>query len=458
MTFRLEPSLPPPNPPDSLSLLPIMKSHLLLLTLAAVLPLAAQTSSPVKGIAVTAAPSSPAQAEILALCIGNNAYLRPEDQLDTPINDAQLMKRSLERLPGGAEVLIVTDGAKEAIDMQLNALKAKASARPYKLAFFYYSGHGVEDQPLGFEKPETFLLPTDAIIEDVNQLPTRAIALSSVLQRLNEMKTTVRAVVLDCCRDGAPKAAGALAGASKSITGGLDERVKAALGKAVVPEATLIAFAASPGRRAAAFLKESDSNSPFTALLSLQLTTGAGNLRDLVESAAELTEIRTEKRQVPYVNYVGAASSIRQITFRSKAEPLVMPELPKSEPVSAPMPQTAPPPSTPRPAGWETKKSPELIKAFADLAALDVTIQTERVNWQKAINVINKLTDFKRSPVRQGSPAYDECMRASKVIQLVESSAPDRIAERARLEAIIRAHGGDPSTIRPAATPAPAAP
>lgn len=435
-----------------------MKSHLLLLTLAAVLPLAAQTSAPVKGLAVTPSTSASAQAEILALCIGNNAYLRPEDQLDTPINDAQLMKRSLERLPGGADVLLVTDGTKEAIDMQLNAFKAKASARPYKLAFFYYSGHGVEDQPLGFEKPETFLLPTDAIIEDVNQLPTRAIALSSILQRLNDMKTTVRAVVLDCCRDGAPKAAGALVGASKSLGNGLDERVKAALGKAVVPEATLIAFAASPGRRAAAFLKESDSNSPFTSFLSLQLTTGTGNLRDLVESAAELTEIRTEKRQVPYVNYVGAASSIRQITFRSKAEPPVMPELPKSEPVSAPMSQTAPPPSTPRPTGWETKKSPELIQAFADLAALHVAMDTERANYQKALNVINRLTNFKRTSVQEGSPAFHECMRAKNVIDAIDASAPARIAERARLEAIIRAHGGDPSTIRPAATPAPFAP
>lgn len=428
-----------------------MKLHLPLLWVAAVLPLAAQSTSPVKGIAVNPAPSAPAQAEILALCIGNNAYLRPEDQLDTPINDAQLMKRSLERLPGGADVLLVTDGTKEMIDMQLNAFKAKASARPYKLAFFYYSGHGVEDQPLGFEKQETFLLPTDAIIEDVNQLPTRAIALSSILQRLNEMKTTVRAVVLDCCRDGAPKAAGSLAGASKSISGGLDERVKAALGKAVVPEATLIAFAASPGRRAAAFLKESDSNSPFTSFLSLQLTTGTGNLRDLVESAAELTEIRTEKRQVPYVNYVGAASSIRQITFRTKAVAPVMPELPKSEPTSVP-------PSTPRAPGWETKKSPELVQAFADLAALDATMTTERANYQKALGVINRLTNYKRTPVVDGSPAFHECLRAKNIIDAIDASAQGRITERARLEAIIRAHGGDPSTIRVSATPAAAAP
>jgi len=56
----------------------------------------------------------------------------PEDQLDTPITDAQLMKRSLERLPGGAGRAAGhgRHARIEMIDMQLNAFKAKASARP----------------------------------------------------------------------------------------------------------------------------------------------------------------------------------------------------------------------------------------------------------------------------------------------------------------------------------------
>jgi len=160
---------------------------------------------------------------------------------------------------------------------------------------------------------------------------------------------------------------------------------------------------------------------------------------------------------VPYVNYVGAASSIRQITFRTKAEPPMMPELPKSEPV--PTPVTSAPPTTTPPSGWQNiKKSPELVKAFADLAALDVTMATERVNYQKALAVINRLTNNRRTPVVQDSPAYHECMRASNVINAVEASAPSRIQERARLEAIIKVHGGDPNTIRTPATPAPAVP
>jgi formylglycine-generating enzyme required for sulfatase activity/uncharacterized caspase-like protein len=261
---------------------------------------------------VLAAPA----ADIVALVIGNNAYTRVEDQLDTPINDAQLMKATLEALPGGADVKLLTDATKEEIQIALNALKVRAQGA--KLALVFFSGHGMDGQPDGYATEDTFLLPVDATIPDVNYLDTRAISLSSVLTALKNAPVTARAVFLDCCRSGAPKATAALASSTKNF-GDIDERVKAALGKAVVPDATLVAFAASPGRKAAAFLTEADENSPFTKFLTDQLATGTGNLRDLVEAAAETTETRTGKRQVPYVTYTGAASAIRQIVFRTSA-------------------------------------------------------------------------------------------------------------------------------------------
>ena len=253
-------------------------------------------------------------ADIVALVIGNNEYHREEDKLDTPVNDAQLMKRTLEALPGGADVKLLIDATKEDIQIALNALKVRAQGA--KLALVFFSGHGMDGRPDGYVSEDTFLLPVDATIPDVNYLDTRAVSLTSILTTLKNTPVTARAVFLDCCRSGAPKATAALASNTKNF-GDLDERVKAALGNAVVPDATLVAFAASPGRKAAAFLSESDENSPFTKFLTEQLATGTGNLRDLVEAAAEITEIRTGKRQVPYVIYSGAASAIRQITFRT---------------------------------------------------------------------------------------------------------------------------------------------
>lgn len=92
-----------------------------------------------------------------------------------------------------------------------------------------------------------------------------------------------------------------------------------------MPDATLVAFAASPGRKAASFLSDQDKNSPFTMFLAEQLGSGVGNLRDLVEAAAEQTELATERRQVPYVSYNGATSAIKQIVFREVAAPGAMP-------------------------------------------------------------------------------------------------------------------------------------
>ena len=110
---------------------------------------------------------------------------------------------------------------------------------------------------------------------------------------MKDCPVTARAVILGCCRTGAPKATGALVGGGAKNFGQLDERVKVTLDKAVIPDATLVAFSASPGREAAAVLSEHDENSPFTMFLAEQLRSGVGNLRDLVEAAVEKTELTT---------------------------------------------------------------------------------------------------------------------------------------------------------------------
>lgn len=256
-------------------------------------------------------------ADIVALCIGNDDYVNAGDKLDTPVADARLMKQALESLPGGADVKLLTDATRVDIVIALNELKDRAKGA--KLALVFYSGHGMDGQPRGYATEDTFLLPVEAQIPSEDHLAAAAVGLREVLAALKDCPVTARAVILDCCRTGAPKATGALVAAGTKNFGGLDDRVKAALGKAVVPDATLVAFAASPGRKAASFLRDSDANSPFTLFLAEQLGSGAGNLRDLVEAAAEKTELATERRQVPYVSYNGATSAIKEIVFRETA-------------------------------------------------------------------------------------------------------------------------------------------
>lgn len=80
----------------------------------------------------------------------------------------------------------------------------------------------------------------------------------------------------------------------------------------------------------------------------------------------------------------------------------------------------------------------KIAELKADLAEVETKIQSERDRWKASINVINQLTNFKKTPVREGSPQYHQCMEASRIINEVESGAANLKAQRARLEAMIQ--------------------
>lgn len=87
--------------------------------------------------------------------------------------------------------------------------------------------------------------------------------------------------------------------------------------------------------------------------------------------------------------------------------------------------------------------SPDVTKAKVaqlkgELAKVESTIESQRARWTDARDTINRLTNFKKTPVKEGSPAYHQCMAASKVINEVESGAPALKAEKSRLENVIK--------------------
>jgi formylglycine-generating enzyme required for sulfatase activity len=171
------------------------------------------------------------------------------------------------------------------------------------------------------------------------------VPLGSILAKLKEANVAARAIILDCCRSGAGKA-----GASKGIED-IDADVKKALGQAVIPDGTLIAFAASPGRKAAAYLKESDSNSPFTSYFCNEIATTGGNLRDIAENAGAITKTKTGQRQVPYVSWVGDASVIKSIILQGRSAPVQLAKM-QTTPVTLALPDPPKPaPTSPIHAG-----------------------------------------------------------------------------------------------------------
>ena len=70
----------------------------------------------------------------------------------------------------------------------------------------------------------------------------------------------------------------------------------------------------------------------------------------------------------------------------------------------------------------------------AALTAIDTKIAAERKRWTDATAVINRLTNFKKTPVQEGTQAYYKCVEASKIIQEVEAGAEALKQEKSRLE------------------------
>lgn len=86
----------------------------------------------------------------------------------------------------------------------------------------------------------------------------------------------------------------------------------------------------------------------------------------------------------------------------------------------------------------EDRKSEKLAELKGSLAEIESTISSERERWQNALDTINRLTNFKKTPVREGSPQHQQCLRAAEVIREVESGAAELKAQKAKLEATIK--------------------
>ena len=85
----------------------------------------------------------------------------------------------------------------------------------------------------------------------------------------------------------------------------------------------------------------------------------------------------------------------------------------------------------------QTSPALKIAELKGELAAVDAKIASETARWQSGIDTINRLTNFKKTPVREGSPQYHQCMEASRIIKEVESGAAAIKAEKARLTAMI---------------------
>ncbi len=261
-----------------------------------------------------------AAAEKEALVIGCAAYenITPLPLVATDVRDVAAALTTL-----GFHVTPVPDPGIEAFNTAL--LKFKTTAKGAKVVLVYYSGHGLEHEQ------ENYLLPVDASLDSAAQLRSQAVNVDTLLSDLKATQAPARTVILDCCRD---NPFGATVKSWRPATkSAVDANVLRALGEAEIPEATMIVFASSSGRKAASRLNHDSVHSPFTASFLEFIQSPGLSLRDVFDKVEDAVSAATENRQTPVTKYGGSSRVFRELVF-----------LPGGPGVKPPPPLPPPPP------------------------------------------------------------------------------------------------------------------
>ncbi|MGB7344469.1 MAG: caspase family protein, partial [Pirellulaceae bacterium] len=213
-----------------------------------------------------------------ALVIGNGGY--PEGKLKNPGNDAKLMAETLE--PLGFKVTIKTDLDQQQMDQ---AVSEFAGMLPRgSVALFFYAGHGVQDK-----NKRNYLIPIGAKLQNEASIRYRTLSLDFVIDALEQSKSNLNIVVLDCCRDNPFE---------RSWTRSLDAR-----GLAVIeaPEGTIIAHSTASGETAE---DGAGANSVYTTQLAKSFKQGSAERTPLVSIFRQASRaVLEETRQRPFLEF-----------------------------------------------------------------------------------------------------------------------------------------------------------
>ena len=292
-------------------------------------------------------------AERVALVVGCANYRAdPTLVLDTPVQDARDLGALLASPALGFEVIPVLDATVE--DFYAGLRKFKDRAKGARLALVYFSGHGIE------HGGQNYLITVNAVLDSEDQLDTQTMNLERVMKDLGGTDATVKLAILDCCRNN-PFAPTKSWMKTKAMP---RNAVLRALGEAEIPEATLVCFATSAGRKAAALLNENSKNSPFTEFLLDEMPKPGQSLRTIFENVHDRISRSTAGRQVPTLRTDDALSEIFRNTVLVAAKtpsPSSLPpspEGPREESVPGRAPAVAPPKPLAPPQSDRRESSP----------------------------------------------------------------------------------------------------
>lgn len=225
---------------------------------------------------VTLGVCASAQAERLALVVGNAAY-NSAPVLKNPVNDATAVADALKRL--GFGVTLLTDAGGDDLWKQMDAFAAKADTA--ESVVFYYSGHAFQMSGVNY------LVPVNAKLSTREGAKKEAWSLDAIIARL-QSRSRQTLIFLDACRnDPLPSTVRGSGAAADGLA-----RVQAGAG-------TFVAFATAPGEVTADGVGDS-ANSPFTSALLSHLEEPGISISDMMIEVRNDVENATLRKQVPW--------------------------------------------------------------------------------------------------------------------------------------------------------------
>ena len=225
----------------------------------------------------------------VALVIGNEAYLRA--RLQNPVNDAKAMEAALQGL--GFSVRRLSNVDKREFDAAVDAFAG--GLKPGDLAFFYFSGHGIQ------VARENYLVPVGFAATHEVDAKRAAKSADQIQERLEASGARLRVMVLDACRDNpfrTTRSLGGLAAMAASVQG------------------TLISFATAGN--GVADDNPGGKNGLFTEHLLRNMQTPGAGLREVFVRTREGVYEASGQKQLPsiYENVIG------ELILRDPAEEL----------------------------------------------------------------------------------------------------------------------------------------
>lgn len=184
-----------------------------------------------------------AQQRRIALVIGNGDY-RHSGKLKNPVNDAEVMAKTLESL----DFTVIKELNADKSKMEKVIYDFSRRLNEYNVALFYYAGHGIQ---VG---GRNFLLPTDAVLEDKIAAEFEAIDVSKIVSQFERHPNNTNIVILDACRNNP----------FKSFSRGGESGFSAI----PAPSGTIIAFATGEGSTAS---DGNGENGLYTSVLTKEM-------------------------------------------------------------------------------------------------------------------------------------------------------------------------------------------